>query len=367
MTVVDVNTGKFTGSRRQPRGDRHQEQPRGGRGDRPPAAPARHRRHHRRRLHRHGAGVQPRPGAAPPRGVPRPRPHQAPGRRGHLARPGADDAQAASALGLVETFSEACEVLRRAAASSCTTTLLVKHRARGRPGCAGQGRRRAATAGESRRPQPAPQGSEARAARRTVLPPRSGCPTHGCRRRRHRRPRWPSTAHERRRAEPKTRRAAPTVARGCPGDRGRRASLAEPAVDARSPVEAAGCGGALRSRRSLPQNEPAAEEPARGGARRRRRGAGGGGRPRRSSEPEAVVPEPRAPRPTRGRHDHGRHPYAHAAQRRPPARPAHRPRLRPLLRPLPRQWPTGRRPTSRPSEPHVEHVADQEERAPGKR
>ena len=65
MTVVDVNTGKFTGSGRQPRGDRHQEQPRGGRGDRPPAPAARHRRHHRRRLHRHGARDQPRPRAAP--------------------------------------------------------------------------------------------------------------------------------------------------------------------------------------------------------------------------------------------------------------------------------------------------------------
>ena len=94
MTVVDVNTGKFTGSGRQPRGDGHQEQPRGGRGDRPPAPAARHRRHHRRRLHRHGARVQPRPGAAPPGRVPGPRPHPPPGRRGHLARPGADDPQA---------------------------------------------------------------------------------------------------------------------------------------------------------------------------------------------------------------------------------------------------------------------------------
>ena len=59
MTVVDVNTGKFTGSGRQPRGDGHQEQPRGRRGDRPPAPAARHRRHHRRGLHRHGARVQP--------------------------------------------------------------------------------------------------------------------------------------------------------------------------------------------------------------------------------------------------------------------------------------------------------------------
>ncbi len=80
--------------RGQPRGDRDQEQPGGGRGDRPPAPAPRHRRHHRRRLHRHGAGVQPRPRPAPDGRVPGPRPHPAPGRRGDLARPGADDPQA---------------------------------------------------------------------------------------------------------------------------------------------------------------------------------------------------------------------------------------------------------------------------------
>ena len=64
MTVVDVNTGKFTGSGRQPRADGHQEQHRGGRRDRPSAAAARRRRHHRRRLHRHGAREQPRARAA---------------------------------------------------------------------------------------------------------------------------------------------------------------------------------------------------------------------------------------------------------------------------------------------------------------
>ncbi len=59
MTVVDVNTGKFTGSGGQPRGDGHPQQPRGGRGDRAADAPARHRRHDHRRLHRHGPRVQP--------------------------------------------------------------------------------------------------------------------------------------------------------------------------------------------------------------------------------------------------------------------------------------------------------------------
>ena len=92
--MVDVNTGKFTGSGGNLEETVDQEQPRGGRGDRPPAPAAGHRRHHRHRLHRHGAGVQPRAGAAPADRVPRPGPHQAPGRRGHLARPGADDPQA---------------------------------------------------------------------------------------------------------------------------------------------------------------------------------------------------------------------------------------------------------------------------------
>ena len=94
MTVIDVNTGQVHRLRRQPRGDRHPEQPGGGRGGRAPAAAARHRRDHRHRLHRHGAGGQPGPGAAPAHRVPGPRPHPAPGGRGHLARAGADDPQA---------------------------------------------------------------------------------------------------------------------------------------------------------------------------------------------------------------------------------------------------------------------------------
>ena len=94
MTVVDVNTGKYTGAGRQPRGDGHPQQPGGGRGDRAPAAAARPRRHRGHRLHRHGAGEQPRAGAAPPDRVPGPRPHQASGHRDHLAGSGPDDAQA---------------------------------------------------------------------------------------------------------------------------------------------------------------------------------------------------------------------------------------------------------------------------------
>ena len=48
----------------EPRGDGAAEQPGGGRGDRPPAAPARHRRDHRHRLHRHGGHQEPRGGPA---------------------------------------------------------------------------------------------------------------------------------------------------------------------------------------------------------------------------------------------------------------------------------------------------------------
>ena len=51
---------------RHARGDGDAQQPRGRRGDRPPAPAARHRRDHRHRLHRHGARVQPRPRAAAP-------------------------------------------------------------------------------------------------------------------------------------------------------------------------------------------------------------------------------------------------------------------------------------------------------------
>ena len=52
----------------EPRGDDHQDQPRGVQGDRLPAAPAQHRRHHHLRLHRHGQGAEPREGLARVRG-----------------------------------------------------------------------------------------------------------------------------------------------------------------------------------------------------------------------------------------------------------------------------------------------------------
>ena len=95
MTVVDVNTGKFTGSG----GNLEQTVTRNNlesrRGDRPPTAAAGHRRHHRHRLHRHGAGVQSRSGtASPDRGLGA-RPDPAPGVRGDVARSGAADPQEA--------------------------------------------------------------------------------------------------------------------------------------------------------------------------------------------------------------------------------------------------------------------------------
>ena len=94
MTVIDVNSGSFTGPRqgRAPRGHDHEDQPRGGRGGRPPAAAARHRRDHRHRLHRHGAGAQPRRGAEDAAQGARRGPHQDL-RGGDLAaRAGRDDA-----------------------------------------------------------------------------------------------------------------------------------------------------------------------------------------------------------------------------------------------------------------------------------
>lgn len=93
MTVIDVNTGKFT-EPGQPRADGHQEQSGSGRGDRAPAAAARYRRHRGHRLHRHGAGVQPRLGVAPVDRVAGPRSHPPPGVRGDVAGAGAVDSQA---------------------------------------------------------------------------------------------------------------------------------------------------------------------------------------------------------------------------------------------------------------------------------
>ena len=78
----------------EPRGDDHQDQRRGGQGDRLPAAAAQHRRHHHLRLHRHGEAAEPRQGLQDAAGGAGPRQGQDE-RAAHLrARPGGDDAQA---------------------------------------------------------------------------------------------------------------------------------------------------------------------------------------------------------------------------------------------------------------------------------
>ena len=78
----------------EPGGDRLPQQPRGGGGDRPPAAAARHRRDHRDRLHRHGDRRQPRRGDQDLPGRAGPRQDPDPGVRHLRARSGRDDSQA---------------------------------------------------------------------------------------------------------------------------------------------------------------------------------------------------------------------------------------------------------------------------------
>ena len=74
------------------RGHDHQDEPRGRRGGRPPAAAARHRRDHRHRLHRHGARAQPRRGAQDAAQGARRGPHEDLRGRDLAARAGRDDA-----------------------------------------------------------------------------------------------------------------------------------------------------------------------------------------------------------------------------------------------------------------------------------
>ena len=94
LTVIDVNSGSFVGRGKQARLEDTitRDEPRGRRGGRQPAAPARHRRDHRHRLHRHGAGAQPRRGAQDAAQGARRGPHQDLHRRDLQARPGRDDA-----------------------------------------------------------------------------------------------------------------------------------------------------------------------------------------------------------------------------------------------------------------------------------
>ena len=72
-------------------GHDHQDQPRGRRGGRQPAAPARHRRDHRDRLHRHGPRAQPRRGHEDAAQDPRRGSHEDVHGRDLQARPGRDD------------------------------------------------------------------------------------------------------------------------------------------------------------------------------------------------------------------------------------------------------------------------------------
>ena len=97
FTVIDVNTGRFVGSRSKTshgaaRGHDHEEQPRGGQGGRAPAAPARHRRDHRHRLHRHGEPEESRHGRGGAAHGARARPHEDLRRRDLAARARRDDA-----------------------------------------------------------------------------------------------------------------------------------------------------------------------------------------------------------------------------------------------------------------------------------
>ena len=92
LTVIDINTGSLHRQGQGPaRGHDHEGQRRGGRRGRPPAAAARHRRDHRHRLHRHGAGEEPRPGAEDAAQGARRGPDEDLRGRGLAARAGRDD------------------------------------------------------------------------------------------------------------------------------------------------------------------------------------------------------------------------------------------------------------------------------------
>ena len=112
LTAIDVNSGPLR-RQEEPRGDDHQDQHRGGQGDRLPAPAAQHRRHHHLRLHRHGEVAEPRQGLQGAAGSARPR-------QGEDQR-----ARASRELGLVEMtrkrvresigrmLHEDCALLRR--------------------------------------------------------------------------------------------------------------------------------------------------------------------------------------------------------------------------------------------------------------
>ncbi len=107
MTTIDVNTGRFIGRGKGPRGNGDPLQPRSGRRDRATASSARHRRHGDDRLCRYGHARQQGFGAPPIGGVLGARPHQASG--GQVTSLGlVQMTRKRIGQGLVEAFSEEC-------------------------------------------------------------------------------------------------------------------------------------------------------------------------------------------------------------------------------------------------------------------
>ncbi len=96
----------------EPRGDDHQDQRRGGQGDRLPAPAAQHRRHHHHRLHRHGQTPEPRQGLQGLAGGAGARQGQDQRPQDLRAGPRRDDAQARARVGHAHD-ERAVQLLRR--------------------------------------------------------------------------------------------------------------------------------------------------------------------------------------------------------------------------------------------------------------
>ena len=172
FTVIDVNTGRFVGSRsktlgRAARGHDHEEQPRGGEGGRAPAAAARHRRDHRHRLHRHGEPEEPRDGRGGAADRARARPDEDLRRRDLAARPRRDDAPERHRRPARDPDAEVPDLRRRR-----DRRLRGVRRGRGRAPAAGARHARLARAGVPRRGERA-RGVAADRARRRRGSPRS--------------------------------------------------------------------------------------------------------------------------------------------------------------------------------------------------
>ena len=111
LVAVDINSGKAT-REHNIEDTALQDQPRGGRRDRPPAAPARLGRPHRHRLHRHGGEAQQPQRRAPPEGCAEERPGPHPGRPHQPLRP-ARNVAAAPASGPARRLVAHLPALRR--------------------------------------------------------------------------------------------------------------------------------------------------------------------------------------------------------------------------------------------------------------